>query len=88
VPCPRHSETMPTPRRFPPPKRSTAWFASHATSGVGVRCGADLTVRSATATLKMRVGNVGKGQVMALWLAGAIVVALAVGIWLYVTYPH
>jgi hypothetical protein len=27
----------------------------------------------------MRVGNVGKGQVMALWLAGAIVVALAVG---------
>jgi hypothetical protein len=25
---------------------------------------------------------------MALWLAGAIVVALAVGIWLYLTYPH
>jgi hypothetical protein len=36
----------------------------------------------------MRVGHVGKGQAMALWLAGAIVVALAVGIWLYVTYPH
>jgi len=36
----------------------------------------------------MRVGNVGKGQVMALWLVGAIVVALGVGIWLYMTYPH
>ena len=37
---------------------------------------------------KMRVGNVGKGQFMALWLVGAIVVALRVGIWLYMTYPH
>jgi hypothetical protein len=45
-------------------------------------------VRNNERVIKMRVGNVGKGQVMALWLVGAIVAALAVSIWLYMTYPN
>ena len=60
----------------------------HSEAQIKQRCGCSQDATMKGLEIKMRVGNVGKGQVMALWLAGAIVVALAVGIWLYVTYPH